>query len=185
MDYNYQPAFNGNTDGTPITQLRQDVASIQKFNDMDSHYSIESIKTSTDLREMINDINTNIKNQPSNDNDKDQNELKNKHIKNKKNEESNDEEIKKMRKDKREKKNKNDKCKKIEYDDYIYDFILLFIIFMLMSQQFVKNFIGTYIKAININESGIVPFSGVVIYGLIFVSLFISSKIFINKIVDI
>jgi hypothetical protein len=87
-----------------------------------------------------------------------------------------------MKKDKKEKK---DKCKKIEYDDYIYDFILLFIIFMLMSQQFVKNFIGTYIKAININESGVVPFSGVVIYGLIFVSLFISSKIFINKIVDI
>lgn len=182
MDYNYQQAFNGNTDGTPITQLRQDVASIQKFNDMDSHYSVESIKTSTDLREMINDINTNIKNQQTNENDK--NELKNKNIKNKKNEESNDEEIKKMKKDKKDKKEKN-KCKKIEYDDYIYDFILLFIIFMLMSQQFVKNFIGTYIKAININESGIVPFSGVVIYGLIFVSLFISSKIFINKIVDI
>lgn len=182
MDYNYQQAFNGNTDGTPITQLRQDVASIQKFNDMDSHYSVESIKTSTDLREMINDINTNIKNQPINENDK--SEFKNKNIKNKKNEESNDEEIKKMKKDKKDKKEKN-KCKKIEYDDYIYDFILLFIIFMLMSQQFVKNFIGTYIKAININESGIVPFSGVVIYGLIFVSLFISSKIFINKIVDI
>lgn len=181
MDYNYQQAFNGNTDGTPITQLRQDVASIQKFNDNDSHYSVESIKTSTDLREMINDINTNIKKQP-NQNDSVNVELKNKHIKNKKSEESNDEEIKKMKKEKKEKK---DKCKKIEYDDYIYDFILLFIIFMLMSQQFVKNFIGTYIKAININESGVVPFSGVVIYGLIFVSLFISSKIFINKIVDI
>jgi len=182
MDYNYQQAFNGNTDGTPITQLRQDVASMQKFNDNDSHYSVESIKTSTDLREMINDINTNIKNKQTNENDKI--ELKNKHIKNKKTEESDDGEIKKMKKDNKNNKEKK-KCKQIDYEDYVYDFILLFIIFMLMSQQFVKNFIGTYIKVININETGVVPFSGVVIYGLIFVSLFISSKIFINKIVDI
>ena len=178
MDYNYQQAFNGNTDGTPITQLRQDVASIQKFNDNDSHYSVESIKTSTDLREMINDINTNIKKK----------ENKEKDIKDKSNEksaeESDDEQIKKIKKHRKNIK-ETEKCKKIEYEDYVYDFILLFIIFMLMSQQFVKNFIGTYIKAININENGIVPFSGVVIYGLIFVSLFISSKIFINKIVDI
>jgi len=182
MDYNYQQAFNGNTDGTPITQLRQDVASMQKFNDIDSHYSVESIKTSTDLREMINDINTNIKNKQTNENDKI--ELKNKHIKNKKTEESDDGEIKKMKKDNKNNKEKK-KCKQIDYEDYVYDFILLFIIFMLMSQQFVKNFIGTYIKVININETGVVPFSGVVIYGLIFVSLFISSKIFINNIVDI
>jgi hypothetical protein len=178
MDYNYQQAFNGNTDGTPITQLRQDVASIQKFNDNDSHYSVESIKTSTDLREMINDINTNIKKK----------ENKEKDIKDKSNEksaeESDDEQIKKIKKHRKNIK-ETEKCKKIEYEDYVYDFILLFIIFMLMSQQFVKNFIGTYIKAININEQGVVPILGVAIYGLIFVSLFISSKIFINKIVDI
>jgi len=178
MDYNYQQTFNGNTDGTPITQLRQDVASIQKFNDNDSHYSVESIKTSTDLREMIDDINTNIKNKQNISED----DTKKRNVDNQNKPESDDEHIKKMKKNKKDKKNK---CKKIEYEDYIYDFILLFIIFMLMSQQFVKNFIGTYIKAININENGIVPFSGVVIYGLIFVSLFISSKIFINKIVDI
>jgi cation transport ATPase len=177
MDFNYQETFGGNTDGTPITQLRQDVTSINRFNDNDSHYSVESIKTSTDLREMINDINNNIKNKDI------QNETNNKEKE--KNESKSKEEIDEIQIKKMKKKNKKNKSKQTEYEDYIYDFILLFIIFMLMSQQFVKNFIGTYIKAININEQGVVPILGVAIYGLIFVSLFISSKIFINKIVDI
>lgn len=174
MDFNYQHGFSGNTGGTPITQLRQDVTNTQRFNDNESLYSAESIKTSTDLREMINDINSNIKKKEVNIEE------------NKKEEkENNDKEYDEVQIKKMKKKNKKNKCKQTEFEDYIYDFILLFIIFMLMSQQFVKNFIGTYIKAININEYGVVPISGVVIYGLIFVSLFISSKIFINKIVDI
>lgn len=175
MDYNYQGTFGGNTEGTPLTQLRQDVANINRFNDNDSHYSVESIKTSTDLRKMINDININIKNKDVNNE-----EFLNNKENDKTKEETYDIQNKKMKK-----KNKKNKSKQTNYEDFIYDFILLFIIFMLMSQQFVKNFIGTYIKAININEHGVVPFSGVAIYGLIFVSLFISSKIFINKIVDI
>ena len=53
---------------------------------------------------------------------------------------------------------------------------------MLMSQDFVKNFVGSKINIINVNELGIVPISGVAVYGLIFVTVFIFSKIFIDKI---
>jgi hypothetical protein len=67
------------------------------------------------------------------------------------------------------------------WEDYLYDFILLFIIFMLMSQEFVKNFIGSKIKLINVNDKGVVPITGVMVYGFIFVTVFNN----INRIVNI
>ena len=69
------------------------------------------------------------------------------------------------------------------WEDYLYDFILLFIIFMLMSQEFVKNFIGSKIKLINVNDKGVVPINGVIVYGFIFVTVFIVMKILINKLI--
>ena len=87
-------------------------------------------------------------------------------------------------KKKKKLKKKKHECS-IPMEDYAYDFILLFIIFMLMSQDFVKNFIGSYVKSINVNEKGVVPIHGVAIYGIIFVTVFILSKIFINKISNI
>jgi len=176
MNSNYNMYVNGNTDGTPITQLRNDIPDKKKFNDDESNYSLDSIKTSTDLRQMIDNINNDIvsskkqeSNKISSDNDT---------IEEKKKEE------KKEQKKKDKKKKSKEKCKET-LEDYIYDFILLYIIFMLMSQQFVKNFIGTYIKSININETGVVPFKGIAIYGVIFVSIFILSKLLINKIVEL
>jgi hypothetical protein len=167
-------------EGTPIIQLRKDVAMATHLDDNDSHYSVESIKTSTDLREMLDDINDikskknaniDITTKKNNTDDNDYKDYK---------DDKDDKDDKKKKK-----KRKNKECKYDNYEDYIYDFILLFIIFMLMSQQFVKNFIGTYIKNINVDENGVVPFTGIIIYGIIFVSIFISSKIFINKIIDI
>ena len=38
-----------NTEGTPITALRQDVVMAQHLNDNDTQYSVDSIKTSTDF----------------------------------------------------------------------------------------------------------------------------------------
>jgi cation transport ATPase len=163
---------NGNTDGTPITQLRNDIPDKKKFNDDESNYSLDSIKTSTDLRQMIDNINNDI------ESSKKQESIK---------KASDDDTIEKEEKEEQKKKRKKDKKKKSKetLEDYIYDFILLYIIFMLMSQQFVKNFIGTYIKSININETGVVPFKGIAIYGVIFVSIFILSKLLINKIVEL
>jgi len=176
MNSNYNMYVNGNTDGTPITQLRNDIPDKKKFNDDESNYSLDSIKTSTDLRQMIDNINNDIvsskkqeSNKISSDNDTIEEEKK---------------EEKKEQKKKDKKKKSKEKCKET-LEDYIYDFILLYIIFMLMSQQFVKNFIGTYIKSININETGVVPFKGIAIYGVIFVSIFILSKLLINKIVEL
>ncbi len=173
MNSNYN-MYMGNTDGTPITQLRNDIQEKKQFNDEESNYSMESIKTSTDLRQMIDNINNDI-------------ETSKKKVSN---ESLDTDTIEENKKEKKEKKKKNKKKKtetkcKESLEDYVYDFILLYIIFMLMSQQFVKNFIGTYINSININESGVVPFKGVAIYGVIFVSIFILSKLLINKIVEI
>lgn len=172
MNSNYNMYVNGNTDGTPITQLRNDIPDKKKFNDDESNYSLDSIKTSTDLRQMIDNINNDI------ESSKKQESIK---------KASDDDTIEKEEKEEQKKKRKKDKKKKSKetLEDYIYDFILLYIIFMLMSQQFVKNFIGTYIKSININETGVVPFKGIAIYGVIFVSIFILSKLLINKIVEL
>jgi hypothetical protein len=53
MNYQQQPIISGNTGGTPITQLRKDL--VQK--DLESNYSFDSIKTSTDIRQLVDEIN--------------------------------------------------------------------------------------------------------------------------------
>jgi hypothetical protein len=168
---NYQNMNLNNTDGTPIGLLRNDLN-----NDNDSHYSVGSIDTTTDIRNLVNEINTNIKSKK--ENYKEEDEIKNIDTNDISDEKKDDD------KKKKKKRNKNNKYK-VPMEDYLYDFVLLFIIFMLMSQDFVKNFIGSYIKIININEKGVVPISGVATYGVIFVTVFILSKIFINKISEI
>jgi len=67
-------------------------------------------------------------------------------------------------------------------EDSIYDGILLLIIYLLMSQEFVKFFIGKYIKYVNVNSEGVVPFSGVFIYGFIFVLVFLTIRFVVHKI---
>lgn len=180
--------MNGNTEGTPIELLRNDVIRNNRHNqDNESHYSVGSIDTSSDIRNLVNEINNNIKTKKQNEKNDDKEEDK----------KENEEDIIKMTEnfdnidhgddehsDKKKKKKKKHECI-VQLEDYAYDFILLFIIFMLMSQDFVKNFIGTYVKSININEKGVVPIHGVAIYGIIFVTVFILSKIFINKISNI
>jgi len=56
--------------------------------------------------------------------------------------------------------------------EFIRDPLLIWIIFILLSQNFIKQLIGKYVKQINPNEEGVVSFFGVVIYGLIFAILF-------------
>lgn len=52
------------------------------------------------------------------------------------------------------------------------DPLIILVIFIILSQPFVKNTIGTYITQINPNADGQVSLTGVIIYGLILVGLF-------------
>jgi hypothetical protein len=195
-----QQMFGGNTDGTPITLLRNDINSQneQQANDNQSHYTVGSIETTSDIRNLVKEINSNIESKKQNKNSKKNN-----------NTDTDTESLKSGKSEKSLKSTKSDKSKKIKkinklkksktsnkltkltkqkkdcntWEDYLYDFILLFIIFMLMSQEFVKNFIGLKIKLINVNDKGVVPITGVMVYGFIFVTVFIVMKILINKLI--
>ena len=179
--------MNGNTEGTPIELLRNDVTR-NNNRDNESHYSVGSIDTSSDIRNLVNEINNNIKTKKNNNNDKENEEEKKEDEENIKkmteNFDNGDDDDSSSSNKKKKSKKKKHECS-VPMEDYAYDFILLFIIFMLMSQDFVKNFIGSYVKSINVNDKGVVPIHGVAIYGIIFVTVFILSKIFINKISNI
>ena len=53
MNNYQQPIITGNTGGTPISYLRKD---------LESNYSIDSIKTSSDIRQLVDEINNNSSN---------------------------------------------------------------------------------------------------------------------------
>ena len=59
---------------------------------------------------------------------------------------------------------------------WIKEILLLVLIFIILSLPWVKDFIGKYINQINVDEEGKVPFSGVVIYGLILAIVYIIFK---------
>ncbi len=54
--------------------------------------------------------------------------------------------------------------------------LILVVLYVILSQAPVKNFIGTYVKQINVDDSGAVSFVGVVIYGIILATLFVLAK---------
>ncbi len=171
MNYQQQHIISGNTGGTPITQLRKDL--VQK--DLESNYSFDSIKTSTDIRQLVDEIN----NKDNNLN----NDVKsvNSDISEKKDTISDtDTDSDESTTSKKEKKIKKSKTSYIK--DLIYDGVILLVIFILMSQSFVKNFIGKHVKVINVNAEGYVPFTGVVAYGVIFVLVFLSSRLLVQTI---
>ena len=59
---------------------------------------------------------------------------------------------------------------------WLYEPLLLLAIYLLMSQAFVKDNIGKYIKQINPDADGQVSFVGVLIYGIILVVVFMVAK---------
>jgi len=66
--------------------------------------------------------------------------------------------------------------------DYIYDvfllkdFLIIFILYLFLSQDMIKDFFANYFTCINPNEDGKVGIKGVVIYGLILAVLFVLVK---------
>lgn len=67
-----------------------------------------------------------------------------------------------------------------EYKSYLPDwfkeFLLILLIYLILSQNFVKTFIGKYIKYVNPNDDGTVSFSGLVIYGTILAVIYLIFK---------
>ena len=59
---------------------------------------------------------------------------------------------------------------------WIKEILLLVIIFVILSQPFVKDFIGKYVNQINVDDEGKVSFAGVVIYGFILAIIYVSFK---------
>ena len=61
----------------------------------------------------------------------------------------------------------------IKLIDIAKDGLLLLIIFVILSQPFVRNFVGKYFNQINPDDQGNVSLIGVTIYGLILVVLYL------------
>ncbi len=173
MNYQQQHIISGNTGGTPITQLRKDLVQ----NDLESNYSFDSIKTSTDIRQLVDEIN----NKDNNLN----NDVKSVHSDKSEKKDTltdTDTDSDSDRSTRSEKKKKIKKYKTSFIRDTLHDGVILLVIFILMSQGFVKNFIGKHVKVINVNAEGYVPFTGVVVYGVIFVLVFLSSRLLVQTI---
>ena len=57
--------------------------------------------------------------------------------------------------------------------------LLFLAIYVVMSFATVREFLGTYITYLNPNEEGVVSFAGIIIYGVIMVSLFMMGRKFL------
>jgi hypothetical protein len=175
--------------GTPISHLRKDVANTKATsikdiinNDTESTKSIKNIK-SNNMKHIVDDINNDSDigprkilkktNKKDDMNEKDEDE----EDKDDEAENSDDEEIKE-----KTKKKKKSNYLNFSIPEMLKDPVLIWLIYMLMSQNFFKNLIGKYLTSINPNEEGVVTFTGVAMYGLILVALFTLIK-FILKII--
>jgi hypothetical protein len=56
------------------------------------------------------------------------------------------------------------------------DFIIIFVLYFLLSQNMIKDFFSQFFSGLNADEDGKVGINGVVIYGLIFAILFVAIK---------
>jgi hypothetical protein len=159
MNYNSMnngPRISEMGGGTPISQLRKDVADTLSQK---AHAVADDVyERASPIKHIIEDIN----------NDNEIATRKKTKIKKETTEESEE--------DKEEKKVKNEKKKDGTFlynvPSFIKDPILIWVIFILMSQNFFKSMVSKYLKSIIPNESGVVGFTGVAIYGLVLVVLY-------------
>ena len=163
--------------GTPITQLRKDVASskatsIQNIinNDTESTKSIKNDK----LKFIIDDINNDSEIGP-------RKKYRNKKIEEveEDNEEEDEDEV-----EEKPKKKKSSNEFNYNIPEMLKDPVLIWLIYMLMSQNFFKNFVGKYLTSINPNEEGVVTVTGVAMYGLILVALYTLIKFILKTILN-
>ena len=172
-DYNsYSNSNQNNYGGTPITQLRADL-----IEEADKVIMQTEVNSGSKIKNLMKDINsdealTYKKKQiltltDSESNTETETETKKK-------------EVKKPKKDKRIKSTTVVK-KTSRIPTYLQDPLLIWIIFIIMSQNFFKQLVGKYIPYINPDEDCKVGFFGVAIYGFLFAVLFMVIKFIINK----
>lgn len=69
----------------------------------------------------------------------------------------------------------------IDYGKIFMEFLILLTWYVIMSQGFVVNIISGYIHQMNCDDNGVVPLSGIIIYGIIITSLFIITRYFVFR----
>ena len=166
--------MGGNMNGTPITQLISNFPSPPKQNYFQQNYSDEStVSKKKSIKKIIDELN--------NDNIK-QKKLKNKKKKNTKTDEDND--SKENKEDKEDKEDKEEDDDDIKYKkskniipEILKDLLLIWVIFIILSNGIIKNFIAKYINAINPDDTGVVRFKGIAVYGLLLASLYVIIKL--------
>jgi hypothetical protein len=158
-----QPSISSMGGGTPITQLRRDVPYAQPTQSMQSTQyksdKMEDDETNT-MKFIIDEIN----------NDSDIGPKKKKKIERKETETETDTESEEEKVIKKPKKKKTSKM--LSIPELLKDSVLIWLIYMLMSQNFFKKLVGKYLTTINPNEEGVVSFTGVAMYGLILVTFY-------------
>jgi hypothetical protein len=179
--------------GTPIGMLRKDVVEQQAkqmneqhirqyMDDRNINIDEQRQKEDDEIDALINQINTDSsESKPKKKKTKLNKKIKSKKLKDT---ETDTDEEKKEEKDEKKSKSKSKLSFKMPFKipEFTKDPLLIWIIFILLSQNFIKQLIGKYVKQINPNEEGVVSFMGVVIYGLIFAVLFGLIKFLLNLI---
>ncbi len=175
--------------GTPIGMLREDVVEKQArhFEKQAKHIEKQARHIEQqnidldDQRQKDEDAIDALINQINIDSDSDESKpKKKKKIKSKKSNDTDTDTDDDKKNIKPEKKSRFKLPFKIP--EFVRDPLLIWIIFILLSQNFIKQLIGKYVHQINPNEDGVVSFLGVVIYGLIFAVLFGLVKFLLNVI---
>lgn len=161
--------------GTPITHLRKDVALLNRPAQSNDVYNTinydKNDKNDKDdiMRDIVDDINIELEDD----------------IKKKKKEkvdtDTTDEEEKKEKKKKKSKK-ESSIMSNIVVPEFFKDGVLIWVIYMLMSQNFFKKLVGKYLNSINPSEDGVVSNLGVAMYGLILITLFTLIKLISKQI---
>ena len=149
--------MNGNNSGTSIAELRMKAA---KNNETHGNHNNVN-KDNFTIDHLVADINNSIDAfSPSDDKSRDS-------------ESSNDTVMSK--KNKKKQKNKTKSSDKMY--DYVKEPIIIIILYIVLSQDMIKNAIATYIPQINPSEeTGNVTLLGVVIYGTILATLYMIIK---------
>jgi hypothetical protein len=165
MMNNNGPSISSMGGGTPISQLRKDVV-IAKSKEVQPDTYMDDYATDTDrnshIKNLVKDINNEIE------------DGKKKKVKVQDTDTETEEEKPKKKKSKGSFFN-------FTIPEMIKDPILIWLIYMLMSQNFFKRLIGKYLTQINPNEEGVVSFTGVAVYGLVLVVLFTLIKFLLKQ----
>ena len=162
-----QPSISSMGGGTPIAQLRRDLPLSRPSTPSTPVEMDREIDESNKMKFIIDEIN----------NDSDIGPKKKKKIEKKDTEtDTETEEEKIVEKPKKKKVNKTSSI-----PDMLKDPVLIWLIYILMSQNFFKNLVGKYLTTINPNEEGIVSFTGVAMYGLILVTFYTLIKFILKQ----